>query len=72
VAIADLDEEDVSFHALGMPKPAHHGFDRSKLLQALESAGFHSVRIETAHSIEKNGRVYSVFLATGQKGKLQA
>ena len=67
LALADLDKEDGSFHALGMPNPAHHGFGRAELLHSLELAGFHPVRIETAHTLEKNGRVYSVFLATGQK-----
>ena len=67
VALADLDAEDGSFHSAGMPQPAHHGFDRAKLLLDLESAGFHSVHIDTVHSIEKNGKVYPIFLATGQK-----
>lgn len=67
LALADLDKEDGSFHAAGMPEPAHHGFDRAELIQSLEWAGFHSVRIDTAHTLEKNGRNYSVFLATGQK-----
>lgn len=66
LALADLDEEDGSFHG-DMPQVAHHGFNRKELQRLLEASGFGGIRMETAHHIEKNGRTYPVFLAVAQR-----
>lgn len=71
VAIADLEEEDGSFHSPDMPKPAHYGFNRFRLFHSLEAAGFCDVSIETAHVVEKNERKYPIFLAVAKKNGLQ-
>jgi len=69
VAIADLEEEDGSFHSPGMPKPAHYGFNRSNVVKSLEAAGFCNVYIETVHVVVKNERQYPIFLAVAKRGQ---
>ena len=71
LALADLDEEDGSFHqdAQGVE---HHGFHREWIRQQLQAAGFTQVSSETAYEIEKPGpsgepRRFPVFLATARK-----
>jgi len=66
VALADLDEEDGSFHedATGVH---HRGFARNRIQGWLEDAGFRKVRIDTATVTRKEGRDYSVFLATARR-----
>ncbi len=66
VAIADLDQEDGSFHGDAIPA-AHAGFDRVKMAGMLENAGFVDVRAITAAMIVKVSaggctRDYPVFL----------
>jgi len=66
LAIADIDTEDGSFH--GHPEGIHHlGFDRVDLAQQLARCGFEEIRFTTATQIEKNERIYPVFLVTAQK-----
>ncbi len=66
VALADLDQEDGSFHeeASGVQ---HKGFAREQVKIWLEDAGFQEVRIETATTTHKGGRDYPVFLATAAR-----
>jgi cyclopropane fatty-acyl-phospholipid synthase-like methyltransferase len=66
VALADLDQEDGSFHE-DMTGVHHHGFARDQIHTWLEEAGFLDVRVETAAISPKKGRDYSVFLATARK-----
>jgi ubiquinone/menaquinone biosynthesis C-methylase UbiE len=66
LAIADLDEEDGSFHSRS-DGVHHRGFDRSGLSRRLMNAGFESIGFITAAHSEKNGRVYPVFLATARR-----
>jgi tRNA (cmo5U34)-methyltransferase len=66
VALADLDEEDGSFHG-EMVGVHHQGFPRKRIKDWLEDAGFQRVQIETATMNHKEGKDYSVFLATAQK-----
>ncbi len=66
VALADLDEEDGSFHG-DMAGVHHQGFPRKQVMDWLEDAGFGRIQIETATVTQKDGKDYSVFLATGQK-----
>jgi 2-polyprenyl-3-methyl-5-hydroxy-6-metoxy-1,4-benzoquinol methylase len=69
LAVADLDEEDGSFHdnPVGVP---HHGFNRDNLKILFERTGFTHVRSILAHSIrkERKGKIrdYPVFLMVGQ------
>ncbi len=70
LAIADLEQEDGSFHDDGAGF-VHHGFERSVLTEQLIAAGFEKVKFFRAHTIvrraddqEKN---FPVFLATAVK-----
>jgi ubiquinone/menaquinone biosynthesis C-methylase UbiE len=70
LALADLAEEDGSFH----DNPhgiAHHGFDRHSLIACLQQLGFCDLRDTTVHTIDKERgdgmRAYPVFLITGKK-----
>ena len=65
IALADLDQEDGSFHedATGV----HHlGFARECIQTWLKAAGFLDVQLETAIVSRKNGKDYPVFLATAR------
>jgi 2-polyprenyl-3-methyl-5-hydroxy-6-metoxy-1,4-benzoquinol methylase len=66
LCIADLDEEDGSFH--GLEVDVHHGFDRADLSRRTAQAGFADVRFQTVFSIAKEHatgtRDYPVFLMT--------
>ncbi len=73
LAVADLDQEDGSFHqdARGVE---HHGFQRDWIREQLAAAGFMQVNFETAHEMEKPDapgvpRRYPVFLATARKSR---
>ena len=71
VALADLDAEDGSFHGPDVPGVAHHGFDRRRVEEWLSAAGFTSVGVRTAHTVERERegaqRRYPIFLATGRR-----
>ncbi|NTW49796.1 MAG: class I SAM-dependent methyltransferase, partial [Chlorobiales bacterium] len=59
LAIADLDEEDGTFHD-DATENVHHGFEREELRLRLEKAGYHNIRFETAHVIRKQNRLGEV------------
>jgi len=69
LCIADLDEEDGSFH--GPAFQGHRGFNRRALGARLQELGFRDVRFTTPYTIHKfldeQARPYTVFLATGVK-----
>ena len=65
VAVADLDAEDGSFHGGGFH--GHHGFPREEIAAWLRDAGFRDVELQTVFEVEKGGRTYPVFLATGRR-----
>lgn len=69
LCVADLDQEDGSFH--GPEVDVHHGFDRAELSRRAAQAGFGDVRFQTVFSIAKeqeNGaRDYPVFLMSAQR-----
>jgi ubiquinone/menaquinone biosynthesis C-methylase UbiE len=74
LAIADLDEEDGSFHQDNPEGVMHRGFNREKLAGDIRKLGFLSVQVSTAHTIlKKNSKgaemPYSVFLMTAMKEK---
>lgn len=71
IAIADLDNEDGSFHQPGSGEK-HHGFKRQDLEKHLLQFGFTAIAFSTVHQITKkteNGELttFPVFLATAQK-----
>jgi len=61
LAIADLDEEDGTFHGDGFD--GHHGFDHDALANDLRKAGFTNVSFQRCHQIVRDGRTYPLFLA---------
>ncbi|WP_052572418.1 class I SAM-dependent DNA methyltransferase [Holophaga foetida] len=67
IALADLDSEDGSFHGPS-DDVFHLGFERRNLMEALAREGFHDLRERTATTMEKNGRTFTLFLITGEKG----
>jgi predicted TPR repeat methyltransferase len=67
LALADLDREDGSFHAAGTEGIFHFGFDRDELRAELENQGFEQVAFVTAHTMQRNGKEYPVFLVTATK-----
>ncbi len=68
IAIADLEEEDGSFHAHGNEGVFHFGFDQEKLAEIARKYGFTDVRFERAHTVTKeNGSEYPLFLMTASK-----
>ncbi len=66
IAIADLDEEDGSFHTEDTGV-FHYGFDRHEFLSIAENAGFRDLKIQTASVMDKPIGNYPVFLLTGKK-----
>jgi len=66
IAIADLDSEDGSFHS-DNTGVFHHGFDREALQVIAEEAGFKDVKFDTASTISKPHRDFTVFLLTARK-----
>lgn len=69
LCIADLDQEDGSFH--GIEVDVHHGFDRAALAALAEAAGFAGVSFQTVFEISKEKpegkRAYPVFLLVAQR-----
>jgi ubiquinone/menaquinone biosynthesis C-methylase UbiE len=69
LCIADLDQEDGSFH--GLEVDVHHGFDRADLSRRATRAGFADLQFQTVFSItkerESGTRDYPVFLMTARR-----
>lgn len=69
LCIADLDQEDGSFH--GIEVDVHHGFDRAELSRCAAQAGFAAVQFQTVFSIAKERdsgtQDYPVFLLTARR-----
>jgi len=69
LCIADLDQEDGSFH--GPEVDVHHGFDQADLSRRAAQAGFADIRFQTVFSIAKElatgTRDYPVFLMTARR-----
>jgi 2-polyprenyl-3-methyl-5-hydroxy-6-metoxy-1,4-benzoquinol methylase len=68
VALADLDAEDGTFHPADAQGVYHNGFDRGEFQSILESNGFMDVNFVTAHTVNKEGKTYPIFLVTAAKG----
>ena len=67
VALADLDEEDGTFHE-DKTGVHHNGFLREQIQSWLAEAGFREIQLETAAVTAKESRDYSIFLATARRG----
>lgn len=66
LAVADLCEEDGSFHA--PMKVAHNGFSPERLAQTVDRAlGQATCQWQINGQMEKNGRAYEVFLLTAHR-----
>lgn len=68
VALADLDEEDGTFHQADAEGVFHHGFRRARLAELLEAAGFEDVRFTTVHTVKGDACDFPVFLVTARRG----
>jgi 2-polyprenyl-3-methyl-5-hydroxy-6-metoxy-1,4-benzoquinol methylase len=67
VALADLDEEDGSFHPEDAQGVHHAGFNREAFMSKLEAHGFKDIRFVTAHTASKEEKGYPIFLALATK-----
>ena len=70
LALADLVQEDGSFHGPSAEGIRHHGFNPDTLISFLASLGMVNLQSEIIHTIvkeENNNREYPVFLLNGQK-----
>ena len=67
VALADLDKEDGSFHPADTQGVFHSGFERDDLRAILEKNGFKKIEFFTAHTVNREGKDYPVFLVTARK-----
>jgi predicted TPR repeat methyltransferase len=73
LAVADLQEEDGSFHGAEADGIMHNGFNPADLAITLTGLGLHEVSVKEVHSIIKTNeaavsRSYPIFLLTGRKG----
>lgn len=62
IALADLDEEDGSFHPADIEGVYHTGFNREAFRSMLSRHDFRDIRFVTAHTIQKEDKSYPVFL----------
>jgi len=67
IALADLDKEDGSFHPADVEGVYHDGFERSEIENVLKSSGFSNISFVTAHTVDKEGKSYPIFLVTADK-----
>lgn len=69
LCIADLDQEDGSFH--GPEVNVHHGFDQADLTRRTAQAGFTDIQFQTVFTITKERETgtqdYPVFLMTARR-----
>ncbi|OGN74115.1 MAG: hypothetical protein A2X25_00230 [Chloroflexi bacterium GWB2_49_20] len=69
VCIADLDQEDGSFH--GADFEGHKGFNRQALQQALQKTGFQNIRFQTVtrvtRQVDGQPKDFPVFLCCADK-----
>jgi len=69
VALADLEAEDGSFHTHGNDGVYHFGFERDRLRDIMEQAGFVNVRFHHAYTVEKETQNYPIFVVSAIKNK---
>lgn len=68
IALIDLDEEDGSFHAEDNAGVFHNGFDRNNLRTLLRIHSFEHIDFVRTHFFNWDGKEYSAFLVTAEKG----
>jgi len=66
IALADLEEEDGSFHDSDTGV-FHFGFKKEDILEVAKSAGFRELKIKRVNVIQKPQGNFGVFLLTGKK-----
>ncbi len=67
LCIADLVEEDGTFHPKQQNFIGHNGFNKIKLSEMLHNNGFKVVHYTICYEIEKNNKKYPLFLLTAKK-----
>ncbi len=67
IALADLDEEDGSYHEPDAEGIHHKGFDRAALADLARAAGFTAVEARSAAEIEHRGHPFTLFLLLGTR-----
>ena len=67
IAIADLEQEDGSFHSDGTTGVHHHGFQLDELTQRVTETGFKTVKTSIVSTINKHGNEYAVFLLSATR-----
>lgn len=67
VALADLDEEDGTFHPADVEGVYHHGFVRKDLQAVIESMGFTNVQFDKAHTVNRDDKDFPIFLVTATR-----
>jgi predicted TPR repeat methyltransferase len=65
VCVADLEEEDGSFHGEGFE--GHRGLRRADLDALLTTAGFVDITFQPCGEVDRNGSMYPLFLATARR-----
>lgn len=68
VALADLDAEDGTFHPADVEGVYHSGFSREKFQGIMEAHQFKDISFKTAHTVDKEGKTYPIFLVTARLG----
>jgi ubiquinone/menaquinone biosynthesis C-methylase UbiE len=66
LCIADLEQEDGSFHG-AVITDVHHGFDRTVLRAQARAAGFRKINFSRVYSISKAEKSFPLFLMTAEK-----
>lgn len=67
IALADLDQEDGSFHPADIEGVYHRGFSREALQSMLQQHGFTDIGFTTAHTVNKGDKSYPVFLVVASR-----
>ena len=67
IALADLDQEDGTFHPADIEGVYHAGFNRDALRSVLTRHNFRDIRFKTAHTIKKDHKSYPVFLVLASR-----
>ena len=67
IALADLDEEDGTFHPADIQGVYHKGFNRDAFRSILSKHGFTNIRFVTAHTVFKGEKAYPVFLVLANR-----
>jgi predicted TPR repeat methyltransferase len=67
ITLADLDEEDGTFHPVDIEGVYHNGFNRDAFRSILSHHDFRDIRFMTAHTINKDDKLYPVFLVLASR-----